>query len=417
MRMQDNSSPTPPLEGKENNTKTAKSKKKSLPLFKRATYQQHRLQRQKKKYFEEGMSVPLSLSLEPQGEAIDRLVVKIEKKVSGALDQFEEKGTLPKLEKWKKEEKKEERMFADGDYAVKKDPRVYQVSLFEKAKKKNIIVYLATGMGKTLIGILLMKHYLGKSGGKEPTLWKQKRPSTSPSRLLISSSSSPSPSPSPSSLSPSSSSSDQESSPSPSTPSNPSSTLSSNSSSDPSLSSNHFPSDLSSNPFSNPSSDLSSNSSSSELPPPPSPAESLYHHPHDEKKWIIFLTSSVPLVLQQTDVIRANIGSCLEGKEGKNGKEENGKEENGKEENGRKRKRDEERETEKKYEDVISLHSCFDASEEWKAKLRKSSVLVMTHGVLDQVSFFVLAPLLFLFLSFPNFHPTINYDNKNTTSL
>ena len=39
-------------------------------------------------------------------------------------------------------------------------PREYQRRLFELAKERNIIVHLGTGMGKTLIAVLLIKHYL-----------------------------------------------------------------------------------------------------------------------------------------------------------------------------------------------------------------------------------------------------------------
>jgi superfamily II DNA or RNA helicase/dsRNA-specific ribonuclease len=38
--------------------------------------------------------------------------------------------------------------------------RNYQTHFFELAKKRNIIVHLGTGMGKTLIAVLLIKHYL-----------------------------------------------------------------------------------------------------------------------------------------------------------------------------------------------------------------------------------------------------------------
>ena len=40
------------------------------------------------------------------------------------------------------------------------DPRDYQVELFEKAKKQNIIAVLDTGSGKTLIAVLLLRHVL-----------------------------------------------------------------------------------------------------------------------------------------------------------------------------------------------------------------------------------------------------------------
>jgi endoribonuclease Dicer len=43
-----------------------------------------------------------------------------------------------------------------------KDPREYQIELFERAKSENIIAVLDTGSGKTLIGVLLLKHILDK---------------------------------------------------------------------------------------------------------------------------------------------------------------------------------------------------------------------------------------------------------------
>ena len=38
--------------------------------------------------------------------------------------------------------------------------RDYQIFMLERAKKENIIAHLGTGMGKTLIGIMLMKEFL-----------------------------------------------------------------------------------------------------------------------------------------------------------------------------------------------------------------------------------------------------------------
>ncbi|KAL2044306.1 hypothetical protein N7G274_003011 [Stereocaulon virgatum] len=40
------------------------------------------------------------------------------------------------------------------------DPREYQLELFEKAKKQNIIAVLDTGSGKTLIAVLLLRYIL-----------------------------------------------------------------------------------------------------------------------------------------------------------------------------------------------------------------------------------------------------------------
>ena len=55
------------------------------------------------------------------------------------------------------------------------DPRDYQVELFEKAKKHNIIAVLDTGSGKTLIAVLLLRHILDqeledRAMGKKPRI-------------------------------------------------------------------------------------------------------------------------------------------------------------------------------------------------------------------------------------------------------
>ena len=41
--------------------------------------------------------------------------------------------------------------------------RPYQEKPLEKAKEKNIIVYLRTGSGKTYIAVILIKHMWGMS--------------------------------------------------------------------------------------------------------------------------------------------------------------------------------------------------------------------------------------------------------------
>ena len=42
--------------------------------------------------------------------------------------------------------------------------RPHQVELLEKAKRKNIIVYLGTGSGKTFIAVMLIKHLRQRLG-------------------------------------------------------------------------------------------------------------------------------------------------------------------------------------------------------------------------------------------------------------
>ncbi|KAL8968756.1 MAG: hypothetical protein Q9197_004707 [Variospora fuerteventurae] len=53
------------------------------------------------------------------------------------------------------------------------DPREYQLELFERAKKQNIIAVLDTGSGKTLIAVLLLRHIIDqeledRAQGKKP---------------------------------------------------------------------------------------------------------------------------------------------------------------------------------------------------------------------------------------------------------
>ncbi|MBE3043364.1 DEAD/DEAH box helicase family protein, partial [Candidatus Bathyarchaeota archaeon] len=43
-------------------------------------------------------------------------------------------------------------------HKILSSPREYQIELFERAKERNTIVVLATGSGKTLIAILLLRH-------------------------------------------------------------------------------------------------------------------------------------------------------------------------------------------------------------------------------------------------------------------
>ena len=55
------------------------------------------------------------------------------------------------------------------------NPRDYQVELFEKAKKQNVIAVLDTGSGKTLIAVLLLRHVLDqeledRASGKKPRI-------------------------------------------------------------------------------------------------------------------------------------------------------------------------------------------------------------------------------------------------------
>lgn len=61
-------------------------------------------------------------------------------------------------------------------YSKKRDKHIeandYQINAFNSAKEENKIVYLETGEGKTLVSIILMKHFLKKKGiGKKPKIF------------------------------------------------------------------------------------------------------------------------------------------------------------------------------------------------------------------------------------------------------
>ena len=56
-------------------------------------------------------------------------------------------------------ERKTNRVFTD---LIMADPKPYQIELLEKARKRNTIIFLETGMGKTYIGIMLIKEIFGE---------------------------------------------------------------------------------------------------------------------------------------------------------------------------------------------------------------------------------------------------------------
>ena len=58
-----------------------------------------------------------------------------------------------------KYERKENKVFTD---IINANPKPYQLELLEKAKKRNIIIFLETGLGKTYIGIMLIKEIFGE---------------------------------------------------------------------------------------------------------------------------------------------------------------------------------------------------------------------------------------------------------------
>ena len=58
-----------------------------------------------------------------------------------------------------KKEKQLNRVFTD---IIESKPTSYQLELLEKAKEKNTIIFLETGLGKTYIGIMLIKQIFGE---------------------------------------------------------------------------------------------------------------------------------------------------------------------------------------------------------------------------------------------------------------
>ena len=64
--------------------------------------------------------------------------------------------------------KTKERAAALEEAIVRGNPRRYQTALVELAKKQNTIVHLGTGQGKTLIGLLLIRHFAHVNQKGEP---------------------------------------------------------------------------------------------------------------------------------------------------------------------------------------------------------------------------------------------------------
>ena len=64
----------------------------------------------------------------------------------------------------KKENKKQKNINISKKYKdiIISEPKDYQKEMLEEAKKKNIIIFLETGMGKTFISILLIKEIFGE---------------------------------------------------------------------------------------------------------------------------------------------------------------------------------------------------------------------------------------------------------------
>ena len=81
----------------------------------------------------------------------------------GKLDTLSNRSFKILLENIQKEisknERKTNRVFTD---IITAEPKPYQKELLEKAKQKNTIIFLETGMGKTYIGIMLIKEIFGE---------------------------------------------------------------------------------------------------------------------------------------------------------------------------------------------------------------------------------------------------------------
>ena len=100
-------------------------------------------------------------------------IIAFEQEISGK--KYEIKISKPKLDtlsnrsfkilleniqsEFDKKEKKQNRVFND---IITQPPKSYQKELLEKAKEKNTIIFLETGLGKTYIGIMLIKQIFGE---------------------------------------------------------------------------------------------------------------------------------------------------------------------------------------------------------------------------------------------------------------
>ena len=70
--------------------------------------------------------------------------------------------------------KREKKIFTD---IIPTTPKEYQKEMLEIAKNKNTIIFLETGMGKTYIGVMLIKHIFGEpleANAKNYVIYKKK---------------------------------------------------------------------------------------------------------------------------------------------------------------------------------------------------------------------------------------------------
>ena len=89
-----------------------------------------------------------------------KCVIKISKPKLDTLSNRSFKILLENIQnEFDKKEKKLTRVFND---IITQEPKSYQKELLEKAKQKNTIIFLETGLGKTYIGIMLIKEIFGE---------------------------------------------------------------------------------------------------------------------------------------------------------------------------------------------------------------------------------------------------------------
>lgn len=67
--------------------------------------------------------------------------------------------------------KEEQRLESLQDAAIVGNPRGYQMALFEHAKQRNTVIHLGTGKGKTLIALLVIRHFASAFENGKQTLF------------------------------------------------------------------------------------------------------------------------------------------------------------------------------------------------------------------------------------------------------
>ena len=127
----------------------------------------------------EGDSLPAEFILRPpvKEEEVNAVCIKMEEILDDSRRRIDSEG-YEAFRRWAAGDLDEDREEDDGknseekadaerkkaeqslrDAVVQGSPRMYQTTLFEIAKTKNTIVNLGTGQGKTLIALLLIRHF------------------------------------------------------------------------------------------------------------------------------------------------------------------------------------------------------------------------------------------------------------------